>query len=182
MRFVKQASVVVGLISAVVGLVFLFFPQIRPDSPGPKPQQSARISGVELVPHATKGQFLDYSDQEKTGLTKQQLDVVGASAAFKLTLEGYKDQELLLQRQLVNARTGDVIGKAQDITFTPTDDATNGRPWWDWVPLRSGRGSYVLVFKLFAEPNEPAVECKQTKPFAGLEGAVPAKIESLCPS
>src|SRR5689334_23913117 len=147
-RYLKQAGVVLGLISGIVGLLFLLFPGLRPEAPGASRDRSATVSGLEVDRHATRGQYLDYSDQSKTGLTKAQLAQPGATASFKLTLVGYKSAKLTLQRQLVDLRTGNVIGKARDYTLEPTRDAINGQPWWDWVPLRPGSGSYVMVFKL----------------------------------
>ena len=70
MTLVKQSAVVVGLISSIVGLVLLVFPQLRPSVHGPTPNRTASISGVVVNDRTTRGQFLDYSDQSKLGFTK----------------------------------------------------------------------------------------------------------------
>src|SRR5262249_19345480 len=154
----KQAGVIVGLISGVVGLLFLLFPGIRPATPAGPRDRSATLSDVSAPSPATRGQYLDYADLKKAGLTKAQLEQRGAMSSFKVTLVGYKGKTLPLQRQVVDLSTGDVIGETRDFTLRPNSDAENHRPFWDWVPLRPGRGSYVMVFKLFADPNAPAVE------------------------
>src|SRR4051812_46572672 len=46
MRLAKQAGAVVGLVSGVVGLFFLLFPEYTPRSDDPAPEQSASISGM----------------------------------------------------------------------------------------------------------------------------------------
>ena len=75
----------VGLISGVTGLFFLFFPQFRPEVGKPAADESATITGVVVNPHTTRGQYLAYSDQSRLGFTKQQLSVVGASAFARVT-------------------------------------------------------------------------------------------------
>jgi hypothetical protein len=179
MGFAKQAGVVVGLVSAVAGLFFLFFPQYRPERGGPNPDQSAKVSGVVRNPHTTRGQFLDYSDQSKLGLTKEQLTELGASAFASVEIVGYRGKELTLERQLVDARTGNVVGQARDFAVTPTADKVTHR-WWDWVPLRPGRGSYVMVIKVLDERQSAAIACGQTKTFGGLDGEVRAEPPQLC--
>jgi hypothetical protein len=179
MRFAKQAGVVVGLISAVVGLFFLLFPQYRPERGSPSPDQSATVSGVVRNPHTTRGQFLDYSDQPKVGFTKEQLAELGASAFARVEIVGYRGKELTLERQLVDARTGNVVGQARDFAVTPPANKVTHR-WWDWVPLRPGRGSYLMVIKLLDERQTTAIACGQTRPFGGLAGLAPAEPPQLC--
>lgn len=179
MTFAKQAGVIVGLISGVVGLVFLFFPQFRPERDEPTPDQSATVSGVVSNPRTTRGQFLDYSDQPREGFTKEQLATVGASAFARVEIVGYRDKTLTLERQLVDARTGDVVGQARDFRVTPPADRVVHR-WWDWVPLRQGRGNYVMVIKLLDEREEAAIACGQSPPFGGLGGLAAARRIHLC--
>lgn len=179
MKFAKQAGVIVGLISGVVGLVFLFFPQLTPGQDEPPADQSARISGVVSNPRTTRGQFLDYSDQPKLGFTKEQLATMGASAFARVEIVGYRGKALTLERQLINAGTGDVVGEARDFTVTPPANRVTHR-WWDWVPLRPGRGAYVMVIKLLDERQQAAIACGQSAPFGGLRGFAPAKPPQLC--
>ncbi len=179
MALAKKAGVIVGLVSALVGLFFLFFPQYRPERGEPAADQSAAISGVVVNPRTTRGQYLDYSDQSKLGFTKEQLAVVGASAFARVQVVGYRNKTLTLARQLVDARTGDVVGRASDFRVTPPATSVTHR-WWDWVPLRNGRGSYVMVIKLIDEQQKAAIACAQTTPFGGHDGAVPATPPRVC--
>ena len=178
--YLKQAGVIVGLISGVVGLLFLLFPGLRPEAPGAGRDQSASLSGLSLVAPSTKGQYLDYSDQKKDGFTEKQLDQPGAMASFRLTVTGYKGKELTLQRQLIDAGSGDVIGETRDFTVQP-GDVLKDRPFWDWVALRPGHSTYVMVFKLFADQDPLAVECKQTEPFR-LAGKAATQVSNRCPA
>ena len=175
----KKAGIVVGLISGVAGLFFLFFPQYRPERSEPTPDQSASITGVVVNPRTTRGQYLDYSDQSKLGFTKRQLDVIGASAFARVQIVGYRRKTLTLARQLVDARTGDVIGQARNFLVTPPANSVTHR-WWDWVPLRTGRGSYIMVIKLLDEQQKTAIACGQSSAFGGVAGSVRATPPMIC--
>ncbi len=179
LELAKKAGIVVGLISGVAGLFFLFFPQYRPERSEPTADQSASITGVVLNPRTTHGQYLDYSDQSKLGFTKQQLAVLGASAFARVQIVGYRKKTLTLARQLVDAQSGDVIGQARNFLVTPTANKVTHR-WWDWVPLRKGRGSYVMVIKLLDEQQKASIACGQTPLFGGLDGSVSATPPIIC--
>jgi hypothetical protein len=179
MALVKQASVVVGLISAAVGLFFLLFPQYRPERGQSGPEQSASVDRMSPPnQHTTYGDFLDYTERDKGGLTKQQLQEVGASAFATITIVGYKGRTLTFVRQLVNARTGHAVGKAADFKVTPPKDHVEN-PWGDWAALRPGRGSYIMVIKLLdgpvGEPGVKVIACGQTGQFGGRAGFTPVK-------
>jgi hypothetical protein len=166
MRLAKQATVIVGLISGTVGLLFLFVPSLRPGG-GSGPPQSARITGVKLNPRTTQGQFLDYSDKSKLGFTRQQLAIVGASIFARIEINGYRHKSLILERQLVDATTNNVVGRTRDYAVKPPNDQVTSR-WTDWTPLRPGPRSYVLVLKVYDARTHLAIACGQTDPFGGL--------------
>jgi hypothetical protein len=179
MSFAKQASVVVGLISGVVGLFFLFFPQFRPERHEPIQDQSASVSKVALNPRIRRGNFLDYTDQKKLGLTKQQLSQTGASAFSRVEIVGYRGKMLTLEGQVVDAKSGEVVRTTRDFTVIPPAERVTHR-WWDWAPLPSGRGSYVIVVKVLDEDQRAAIACGQTRQFGGLGGLVRAAPLHVC--
>jgi hypothetical protein len=180
MHLVKQASVIVGLVSGFVGLLFLFVPGIRPGQGGPPADQSASITGMVVNAHTTKGQYLDYSDQSKAGFTLPQLAVVGASAFARVQIVGYRGKTLTLERQVVDAN-GNVLGpaSARDFTVTPPADRVTHR-WWDWTPLPTGRGTYAIVIKVLDPKQKAAIACEEGTPFSGLGGSGGAKPPQLC--
>jgi hypothetical protein len=181
MRVAKQASVIVGLVSGTVGLLFLFVPGIRPGQGGPPAEQAAAITGMVVNPHTTKGQFLDYSDQTKMGFTRRDLAVVGASAFARVKIVGYRGKTLTLERQVVDAN-GNVSSEAsaRDYTVTPPADRVTHR-WWDWTPLPRKRGRYAIVIKVLDPTNQmSAIACAEGTPFAGLDGASGPNPPQLC--
>jgi hypothetical protein len=180
MRLVKQASLIVGLLSGVVGLLFLLIPSIRPGDSGPPPDQSARITGIVVNPHTTRGQYLDYSDQSKLGFTAKQLGVVGASAFARVEIVGYRGKTLTMERQVVDA-DGNVLGaaSARDFTVTPPADRVTHR-WWDWTPLPDKAGDYAIVVKVLDPSQKSAIACEEGAPFSGRGGTLGRKPPQLC--
>jgi hypothetical protein len=166
MRLAKQATVIVGLVSGTVGLLFLFVPGLRPGSGSDAPQ-AAKITGVTLNPRTTHGQFLDYSDRSKLGFTRQQLAVVGASIFARIEIDGYRGKSLVLERQILDATTNNVVGTTRDYNVKPPTDQVTSR-WSDWAPLRPGSRSYVMVIKVYDERSHLAIACGQTPPFGGI--------------
>jgi hypothetical protein len=180
MRLVKQASLIVGLLSGAVGLLFVLVPGIRPGESGPPADQSARITGMVVNPHTTRGQYLDYSDQSKLGFTRKQLAVVGASAFARVEIVGYRGKTLTMERQVVDA-DGNVLGtaSARDFTVTPPADRVTHR-WWDWTPLPRRRGDYAIVIKVLDPSQKSAIACEEGAPFAGRRGTLGGKPPRLC--
>lgn len=179
MKVLKQAGVIIGVLSGAAGLIVLFVPEVTRERSEPTPDQSASITGVVLNPRTTRGQYLDYSDQSKEGFTPQQLKALGASAFARVQIVGYRGKKLTLARQLVDARTGDVVGQARDFQVTPPAERVTHR-WWDWVPLRPGRGSYVMAIKVLDEEQASAIACGQTELFGGFAGLVDAMPPQIC--
>jgi hypothetical protein len=179
MSVLKQAGVVVGLISGVVGLFFLFFPQFRPERHSPPPNQSAEVAKMELNPRVSLGNYLDYADQGKEGFTKEELAQVGASAFARVTIVGYRGKPLTMKQQVVDADTGRVVAQKRDFVVTPSADSVSHR-WPYWVPLRPGRGSYVMVVKVLDENGTSAIACGQTEPFGGRAGLLRLQPPKVC--
>jgi hypothetical protein len=179
MRLAKQGTILLGLVSGTVGLLFLLIPGIRPGQGAPTADQSASITGVVVNPRTTKGQFLDYSDQSKLGFTRAQLATVGASVFARVEIVGYRGKTLTLERQIVNATTGDVVdGRTRDFKVTPPAEKVTHR-WWDWAALRAGSGSYVMVLKVIDERGLSAIACGESELFYGLAGPATASSTAL---
>jgi hypothetical protein len=183
MAVLKQAAVLVGLVSGVVGLVFLLLPQLKPESPPPPEpppaEQSAKLSGLQLGADVTKGQYLERTDQPKLGFTAEQLARRGAFVTFRVVVVGFKGREIPLQREVFDARTGDQVDELRAVVVTPTANRVDS-PWHDWVALRPGEGSYVLVVKVLDERGVRPMACAQSEPFGGLDGLVPGRPLVLC--
>ena len=179
MRLVKQAAVVVGLLSGIVGLVFGVFPQIAPQRHAPPAEQSAVVRDVVTNGHTTQAQYLDYDDRSRQGFTRDQLSAIGASMFARVRIVGYRGKTLILERQVIDARSGDVVGTTRDYRVTPPADHVDHR-WGEWTPLRRGRGRYVMVIKLLDQERTSTIACGQSAPFGGRDGTAPGFTPRLC--
>jgi hypothetical protein len=179
MHLAKQAGVVVGLISGVIGLFFLLFPQFRPERSEPTADQSASVTGMVVNPGTTHGQFLDYLGRSKLGLTKGQLAEVGASAFARVQIVGYRNRTLTLERQLIDTQTGNLVGQARDFLVEPPAEKVTHR-WGDWAPLPQGKGSYLFVIKVLDDKQRAEIACGQSEPFGGAGGQVDGKTIHVC--
>ncbi|HET6172380.1 MAG TPA: hypothetical protein VFD90_07240 [Gaiellales bacterium] len=181
MRIAKQASIILGLVTGIVGLIFLLFPGLRPgQDSGGATSQSASMSGIVTNGRTTQGQFLDYSDRSKLGYTKDQLALPGASAFVNVRLVGYRGKTLTFERQVVDSN-GDVLpGTARDFKVTPPlQDVTH--PWFDWIPLPPGTGSYAMVIKVMDVDGKSAITCAESDAFGGLAGFPPGGADAAKP-
>lgn len=170
MRLAKQAGVIVGLISAVAGLLFLFFPGLRPGTGGgPAADQLPMISAVTVTPGVTQGAFLASHDRKSTGFTKAQLALVGSSISAQIQIFGFKGKHLPLEDQVIDAKTQQPVATGRPFVITPDVDKVS-RPWWEWVPLPARRGSYYVEVKLFDERGIAAMACGTSDSFGGVGG------------
>ena len=164
MRLAKQATVIVGLVSGTVGLLFLFVPSLRPGGGSDAPQ-SARISGVKLNPRTTKGQFLDYSDKSKLSFAEKRLAVVGASIFARIEINGYRGKSLTLERQIVDTKTNNVVGTTRDYDVKPPKDQVTRR-WSSSSPLRKGSGSGMLIPEVSDARTRLSLACAAARVLA----------------
>jgi hypothetical protein len=170
MRLAKQAGVVVGLVSGVAGLLFLFFPGLRPGTGGGSAaDQLPMISAVTATPGVTQGAFLASHDRKPTGFTKAQLAVVGSSISAQIQIFGYRGKHLPLEYQVLDAKTQQPVATGRPFLMTPDVDRVS-RPWWEWVPRPARRGSYYVEVKLFDEHGVAALACGTSNSFGGTGG------------
>lgn len=166
-RLITAASTLVGLVSGIVALVFLFAPQLEPDRPEPRPARtSARLEPLTFEPRISRRQFLERTDTERLGFTPAQLAQPGAFVRFRVAIKGFKDVPLTLKRELIDVASGDQVSGISPVTITPPE-AEIERDWQDWIPLPPRTGTYYVVIKLLAKGEVAPLATLQTKTFRG---------------
>jgi hypothetical protein len=161
------AGTIIGLVSGIVGLVFLFKPDLKPSVETAK--QAATLSRLRMQPNTSFRQYLDRVDLPATPYTKPQLARRGALLQFRVGITGFEGERLTLKWELFEAATGDQINESKATTITPTTE-TNEATWPFWVPLpkRTGRFYAVVELKQQKEDYLLSLDTLQTKPFRGL--------------
>jgi hypothetical protein len=168
MVIIGSSATVVGLISGVVGLVFLVLPVLKPDGDGRPLKTSAKLTQIDLEPRISRGQYLARTDQPTIGFTRQQLAVRGAFIRFRVRIRGFENIPLILRRELVNARTGNEMSESSAFTIKPPNDDIQ-RDWHDWIPLSGREGQYFAIIKLLAKGEDAALGTLKTDAFSGLQ-------------
>jgi hypothetical protein len=161
------AGTIIGLVSGVAGLVFLFEPDLKPS--GEAAKQGATLSQLRTKPNASFREYLARADLPTTGYTDDQLARRGALLRFRVQITGFEGERLILKWELFDAATGDQINESKATTITPTTE-TNEANWPFWVPLPKREGKFYAVVELKQQKKDHllALDTLETDPFPGL--------------
>lgn len=169
---VKAAGGLAVAIAAIVGLVFLFFPDWAPD---PTPEEgSAEFSEPTLEHPVTYGQYLDRVEIPRDTSTPEELARRGALFRVQLAVKGYKDEELPLRWYVLDQSTGDIVdAQPRKYSFrTDRNEAVLSRRFW--VAMREGPGPFKVVLEIYPpgatadRPEMVALDEAETPSFPGL--------------
>ena len=161
---VKAVGGVAGAIAAIVGLLFLFFPDLRPD---PTPDEgSATFSEATLEQPVTYGQYLDRVEIPRDTSTEEELRRSGALVNVEVTIKGYRGMALPLRWYLLD---GAEIVEQQSRRHALTSDRNEAPAAWSfWVPVPAGAGPFKVVMEIFP-PNPKTgtvrLDVEETEPF-----------------
>jgi len=151
---VTKATALVALISAVVGLVYKFWPE-------PDPVQTADIPKVRVEAGLTFGQYLAAIDQDPGNLDEQVLARKGALIQFTIESTGYTGEHLRLKWEVIDLGTHDRPVKSDAITITPgaVTDRLNTDP--AFAPFPKGGGPFSVHAELFAPDGVSLADAEQ---------------------
>lgn len=143
LQLAKAIAAVTTFAATMTGLIFGLWPALKPADP--PPTKGATLANA-TVDHISFGQYLDRATQSRAPFRSAQLRRRGALVSFDINVKGYVDKRLPLQWQLVDARTGDQVGRSRDLRFVPkaTDDH-NSPLIWIPVPHRRHRRFFVEI-------------------------------------
>ena len=162
---VKTIGGVAGAIAAVLGVLFLLVPNLRPE--GTPEEGSATFEKPTLEQPVTFGQYLRRVELPQTGYTVEQLQEAGVIAAVQLTIKGYRGERLPLRWYVLDLGTHDIVDEqSKRYTFQPDRNVTP-LTWPFWVAVPDSPGPFKIVFEIYppnAKPGKPGVV-----PFAKAE-------------
>ena len=155
---IKAVGGVAVAIAGIVGLVFLFFPDLRPD---PTPDEgSATLSKPTLEQPVTFGQYLDRVEIPREGSTEEQLARQGVLAGVMVTIKGYRNQGLPLRWYVLDLGTHDIVDQQSKRHLLQADRNETPAAWPFWVALPRGPGPFKIVLQIYppnAKPGRPGV-------------------------
>jgi len=168
---VKAVGGVAAAIATIVGLVFLFFPDLRPSAT--PDEGSATLSKPTLEQPVTFRQYLDRVEIPLEGSTAEQLARPGALAGVMVTIKGYRGQALPLSWYVLDLGTHDIVDRQSKRHLLQADRNETPAVWPLWVPLPRGPGPFKIVLQIYppnAKPGGPGVVPlaeAETDPFPG---------------
>lgn len=168
MTWVTNLGAVVALVAGAIGLIFLFFPDAKPEAREPR-TSAASLAPVDFDPDITRAQYLRRIDEEPVGLTPAQLRERGAFVLYRVTPTGLEGVPLTLKHELIDARTKDEVSEDRSTTITPTENEIP-RNWHHWSELPLG-GRYYVVVEMLMEGEPAPLDTLRTRTFPGLRRA-----------
>ena len=150
LRLAKGAAALVAFVASVLGIIFLLWPSLKPETPSPT--RGVSLSGLKLERPVSFGAYLRRIHQPAGGLSEAMLNDLGALASFDFVIEGYKDRQLPLVWQLIDARDGNVLDENRDLSLEPEVNRDSGN-WPIWVPLPKDARRRVFIQVELYEPR-----------------------------
>jgi hypothetical protein len=163
MAIVAAIGTIVTVTSAVLGLVFLLVPGLKPEPPAPK--RAARLATVEFAPRLSMRQMLDRTDQSTAGLTRRELAARVVFLRYRFETVGYKEQELPIKSELIRAN-GDQVHEQRPFVIVPQANEDNGT-WFTWAPRPRDRARYRLLLQIFEPKEVVPIDELRSEPFRG---------------
>jgi hypothetical protein len=160
---VGKMAALVGLVTGVVTLLFLFFPGLKPVHVD---VGTAAITDVQARQPVTLHRYLQETESAEGSMSPAFLNQPGVLVSFHYQLDGFGGRKIPLRWELNNAKTNDLVAQDQAaVSITPTTNS-EGRDWYVWVPQPKRRGRYYITVTLY-QPEKQLVPLKHfdTKPF-----------------
>jgi hypothetical protein len=160
-RVGRAAAASVSFAVAVLGLVFLLWPSLKPEPPAavkPEPPpavKEAHLSDITVDRHVTFAAYLDRGAYSRMSITRADLRRTGVLIGFAFTIQGYEGRRLPLRWQLIDARTGEQVSQRQDLFIVP-EAAADRSTFPIWVRPPSGRRRVFFVEVELRDDRSPA--------------------------
>jgi hypothetical protein len=154
-------------VSGIVGLLFLFLPQLRPEDP-PRNQQ-ANLSKPTVEANISRRQYLERADLQIGGFTKKELAERGVFIELGVHIIGFEGKLLTLKWELIDAVSSDQIhDERSEGLIPPTDEGTVTERLF--VPLPRKPGTFRVRIELLREGKYGPIPLASTRtqPFPGL--------------
>jgi hypothetical protein len=163
----KIIGSIVTVVSGIVGLLFLFMPDLRPEEP-PSNQQ-AKFSELRLDPNISRAQYLERMDYPSRGFPRKELAVRGAFLEYRVEVVGYKGELLILKWELIDESSGDQLQEDRSDGWVPPGNqgaASSGI----FVPLPRKAGMFFVRLELLRKGEYGLVplDSARTERFPGL--------------
>jgi hypothetical protein len=163
---IVKIGAVAGAIAAVAGLVFLFFPGLRPTTHTCPEATEGQIRNVSVT-GATYADYLGQARIDSAGRSAAVLATPGFIVDYEVTTSGYRGKPLPLRWSLVDAKTGITVDDPSlknQLALTITPDRCTyhvGHPIW--VRPHATKRYYLELF--LYDPGEIQLDSARSPSF-----------------
>jgi hypothetical protein len=150
----------IAVIATVVGLVFTFFPDLKPKPKTDCPALGGTLSHVQPTGDYTRGEYLALEKASTANMTTTRLDQAGELISFDFATQGYLGKTLTIETRVLTAGGAPVAGPELDIPLAMTivpRACTDGGQRDVWSVLPPAAGSYRVELRLL-DPNGQALD------------------------
>lgn len=186
-------TALVTLIGGVAGLIFLFWPSLRPNEE--PTAMGAQLSNPRVELGVTLGEYWDRrrdfilsKNAQSTEPTGETRDIDGIVVTVQVVIEGYADKRNLVQWTLIDSETGgrlvdypalaDVSGWPEKFVIPTANSDQNTIELWVEVPPVPG--IYALVIDLY-DSKDIRLASLQTDPFTLRPQPTPPSAPTVTP-
>jgi hypothetical protein len=160
----------IAAIAALVGLVFVLFPNAKPKATTECSALGGKLSNVQATGSFTRGAYLERAQPgSSAGLPAARREQRGELITFDFTTQGYVKKTLDVSTRVVTAGRAPVAGPELDIPIALTivpQSCEDGGQREVWSALPSGPGRYRVEVRLL-DPNGQALDADETAPVRG---------------
>lgn len=182
---IGMISAIVTLVGGVVALIFLFWPNLRPDE-GPT-AMGAELSNSRIESGVTYGEYWERRKElilaknpQTTEPTDEQRAFGGIVVTFQVVIEGYAQRPNLVRWTMLDAASGGRLDNHPELTEAPgwpdkyivptaARDQVNAEIW---VSLPAEPGPYTLLIEVI-DPDGIPLAAIETDEFSGSPRTTP---------
>jgi hypothetical protein len=164
--FVIQAGAIAGAVGAVLSVVFVLLPNLRPKADQAPTEKRADIGVLKVERPVTYKQYLQRTGLPGGDYGAAYLGRQGVFVEFDVSITGYKGQPLPLRWSLFDAVSGAEVSEAKGTTLR-AEASIDRATWHIWAPLPRRRGTFFLLIQLFDPKGVVPLDRAQTESFPG---------------
>jgi hypothetical protein len=164
LAIVTQVGAVASAVGAVLGIVFVLLPGLKPEPP--PAAKSAALTKIALERDVSYSQYLQRVNLPPGDTDEARLARRGVFVQFNVEIVGYKGKELPLRWSLYDAQTGEQVRASESVTLE-AEATSDSASWHFWSPLPRGRGPFYFLLQLFDEGGVVPIDRAQTDLFRG---------------
>lgn len=156
------------LVSGIAGLVFLFWPDLKPEPTPPEtipPESAATLSDLRVRTNARYLEYVERSRLDPSDYPRTQLAEQGALVSFRASTVGYRGELLPLDWQLFDS-SGNQVYEERARMVRPRRDKESAT-LYIWVFPQRTQGPFRIVIQLLRQDRQSYVELDslESRPF-----------------